>query len=852
MSKLKLNPRARTIADQATNLAVDQLERLIKTLTTSLVTDLGIRPTGSGTVNQIPKWVSGTALGNSSISDNGTTVQMTEVVDLGAHKITSLANGSAPQDAAAFGQIGIAVNAAVSGTANTLAMFTGTNTIGNSAITYNGTNSFRVNKSLSVNTTNDPDGTFSVASPDAGTAFAAGSWATGGWSVFGPNSTATGGALGLGYSTTSDEGQITVVSPSVAWKKLHAMALSYQLDVNGGANNGINIDSSGNLTATHNLTVNGKALIQDSVVGETQLTVKDAHTAQTTSIIEALIDSSTATLLGSGSGGSGGPPSQGGGGIPANPTATGLIVDTSPTWTGSGNNIALLANAQHGTISNYALWCAHGDVNFNDAFVHITSGGGLQSDGYITSVGPFTASTTAHVVGATTLDSSLTMASGQVATLGEVIIRGANTNTAPTNLAALDLFTGRAAGGSLVNANQTVADVAFDYGGASGGYRHWISTEHDTTAATNKMRFWLNSSATAGGSALPGTGNAEVLQLRGDGSAKLFGATEIVGAATLDSTLSVVGNTTLGSLTNSNSHQINGRTIQTVGGFADSVASTLTSTAGAFSVNGASFTSSGTLDATATTRTNAGIQGVATATRSAGANSVWNIGGLFTATGGQINQALRTTDGDVVLNATSGLTEVVGSFFADGNVTLNNISGATTIGGALTASSTVHIVGALTADSTGSFAGAVTITANPGSGAELLVTNSTTGQTTSNYCINATELGSYNCTSAALQAFGVNAQVNATRSAGANSLTCTAAFFDAQNGQVNKALVADHGDVILNNSNGTTTIKGNVGFQGTAPIAKPTVTGSRGGNAALASLLTSLANYGLITDSTTA
>jgi hypothetical protein len=39
------------------------------------------------------------------------------------------------------------------------------------------------------------------------------------------------------------------------------------------------------------------------------------------------------------------------------------------------------------------------------------------------------------------------------------------------------------------------------------------------------------------------------------------------------------------------------------------------------------------------------------------------------------------------------------------------------------------------------------------------------------------------------------------------------------------------------------------GFQGNAPIAKPTVTGSRGGNAALASALTALANYGLITDS---
>jgi len=35
-----------------------------------------------------------------------------------------------------------------------------------------------------------------------------------------------------------------------------------------------------------------------------------------------------------------------------------------------------------------------------------------------------------------------------------------------------------------------------------------------------------------------------------------------------------------------------------------------------------------------------------------------------------------------------------------------------------------------------------------------------------------------------------------------------------------------------------------------APISKPTVSGSRGGNAALASLLTALANYGLIADST--
>lgn len=43
-----------------------------------------------------------------------------------------------------------------------------------------------------------------------------------------------------------------------------------------------------------------------------------------------------------------------------------------------------------------------------------------------------------------------------------------------------------------------------------------------------------------------------------------------------------------------------------------------------------------------------------------------------------------------------------------------------------------------------------------------------------------------------------------------------------------------------------------VGFNGSAAVAKQTVTGSRGGNAALASALTALATYGLITDSSTA
>jgi len=43
-----------------------------------------------------------------------------------------------------------------------------------------------------------------------------------------------------------------------------------------------------------------------------------------------------------------------------------------------------------------------------------------------------------------------------------------------------------------------------------------------------------------------------------------------------------------------------------------------------------------------------------------------------------------------------------------------------------------------------------------------------------------------------------------------------------------------------------------LGFYNTSPVAKPTVTGSRGGNAALADFLTQMATLGLITDSTVA
>lgn len=69
--------------------------------------------------------------------------------------------------------------------------------------------------------------------------------------------------------------------------------------------------------------------------------------------------------------------------------------------------------------------------------------------------------------------------------------------------------------------------------------------------------------------------------------------------------------------------------------------------------------------------------------------------------------------------------------------------------------------------------------------------------------------------------------------------------------QVNGGLYATNGDSELDGNVILAGASDQVGFYGSSGIIKPTITGSRGGNAALASLLTELEGMGLITDSST-
>ena len=86
-------------------------------------------------------------------------------------------------------------------------------------------------------------------------------------------------------------------------------------------------------------------------------------------------------------------------------------------------------------------------------------------------------------------------------------------------------------------------------------------------------------------------------------------------------------------------------------------------------------------------------------------------------------------------------------------------------------------------------------------------------------------------------------------------------YFAVSGGFVNAMIVKASGAILVGRSSGLTgagdmdvngklRVGSSIGFYGTTPIAKPTVTGARGSNAALTSLLTALANLGLITNST--
>jgi hypothetical protein len=107
--------------------------------------------------------------------------------------------------------------------------------------------------------------------------------------------------------------------------------------------------------------------------------------------------------------------------------------------------------------------------------------------------------------------------------------------------------------------------------------------------------------------------------------------------------------------------------------------------------------------------------------------------------------------------------------------------------------------------------------------------------------------GSLTGSSGIVNNLSITPRVNQSGTAGYNALFMDVSEDATGSGAKNLANLSVGGVSKFRVSNA-----GGPGFYGTAPVAKPAVTGSRGGNAALASLLTALASTGLVTDSSSA
>ena len=159
----------------------------------------------------------------------------------------------------------------------------------------------------------------------------------------------------------------------------------------------------------------------------------------------------------------------------------------------------------------------------------------------------------------------------------------------------------------------------------------------------------------------------------------------------------------------------------------------------------------------------------------------------------------------------------------------------------LTSATNVSLIAA-TATTANVFNTVATTVNIAGAATTLAIGNTVTAAQTVNMFTASTGASTYN--------FATGATANATTktinigTAGVSGSTTAINIGSAVSGATNT--VAIRGNLTLGTSGG------NMGFYGTTAIARPTVTGSRGGNAALASFLTALSNLGLITDSTTA
>lgn len=248
--------------------------------------------------------------------------------------------------------------------------------------------------------------------------------------------------------------------------------------------------------------------------------------------------------------------------------------------------------------------------------------------------------------------------------------------------------------------------------------------------------------------------------------------------------------------------------------------------------------------------------GAASGTQSWTAGSLGTFLTLAYANGAGLT-SITTAKTSIALDAPTSLLLKIG-----GVTKATQTTGALSLAGAVTVGTTLATTGAATLGSTLAVTGAATI----GNGLAV-----TTGATTLGSTLLATGATTLSSTLAVTGATTIGGLI--TASAGANVTTADLALSSGSSLSINGyGIISEGGGIVSVGSDGgpgitiatsdgpsvAVTADGSkkmeanttgIGFFAATPVAKPTVTGSRALNPALASLLTALATLGLITDS---
>ncbi len=306
-----------------------------------------------------------------------------------------------------------------------------------------------------------------------------------------------------------------------------------------------------------------------------------------------------------------------------------------------------------------------------------------------------------------------------------------------------------------------------------------------------------------------GTTPTELWFIGRDGTGSTDGLIFRRSASTDDFKIDASGNFTIGAATTA-SHTVNGRAALTnTTATASAFSSTQNPTGGTTSdLSAGVFANSGTYSTSATARSEYGVRVVSSSTRSTGANDLTNVAGYFTASGAQVNVALRTDAGNVLLNQTGGTFSCAGA--ATFTSTLNGQGAADfdstlNVDGNVTLNASVALGNAVT--DTHTFNGNITHTAN-GNGYAYAATITPSALAANSIAFSLLVNGTIDCSGGSQVAIGVLGQVTTTRSAGANSLINYGGYFSASGGQANYALFTEAGDNLFNSSSGSSTFNG--------------------------------------------